>query len=857
MKKNKTNDSHILLANIKRQPLKEHSLAVAFYGHLLLKSLKFKPSVEKEMNRCLMLSALLHDIGKISKSFQNYITKTKEKDLEDMPTDAEALRKSFSGPFHNEISWAYIADFITIEIPLIRKIISHSVYWHHPANWNDKNNKMYFENSEKIFNNIEGNLKENIDQLLKNMYNFTSNLLGSFYNYYGDNFNFLKLKNPDKNQIQGIQYPYFFEHNIDTVEDNAKKQLCLNLLLEADRAVSSWTPNKLKDFLYKIKESDKKISSWDFFESKNFLEQWSKASKIDNREAFSVSENINEDQRSQEQYNLAKKMLNKKLSVCGVDPAGGKTSIALYWWNGSNNNYPLMISLPRQHQVTGLFQSLQQDSKRVFGSANIKVEGVFNGRRQISNWDPLENGDLMTSDINIMVFDRFLSPYYKRSQSSEFIKMLSSHLVLDEFHEFKNIPKMIPSLKEVLTIRSWLDSGVKTLMLSGTPEPALLKLLNVEKHDIFKREELSPRKNHKFKILEDKKMKEEQIFFRDCLYSFLRVESCQKFFASLYKKYQDKIQLIHSYFTSKDKKSKLEGILREHSSPDLFLSEKAVVTAKMLQSSYNLSFRKAILEISQPDTDCQTAGRINRFGNKTQAEMHFFYNEETENFFNENRAGFKKIHQAWKEHLLNFIKKNKEHDVSIRELMKSYDCFWSNNDNIKKAECIFKKQQENAIKDLNKYIPKRFIAKKSKKSFSALNNLFRGESRFLSACVVDDKGQSIDQLTDENLLNEGRTWLIKQIIDTMKFCLKTKDSCKKANTIKEENVFEYNKHIIKHAHKSLGYKMERPLLLSHYDSEVDKCLAKWFYDQDKNTTEHRVYNKIYGLVKKSLLKDDE
>ena len=428
--------------------------------------------------------------------------------------------------------------------------------------------------------------------------------------------------------------------------------------------------------------------------------------------------------------------------------------------------------------------------------------------------------------------------------------MLRSHLVLDEFHEFKDIPKMIPSLKEILTIRSWLnDSGVKTLMLSGTPEPSLRKLLCIDDNCTFKRYKLSPRNHHKFKIfIKEKKVEEVKEFFPDCLYSFLKIDSCQEVFSKFFKDYNEKIKLIHTYFTNSDKKKILEDILKEHGLRDLKISQRSVITSKMLQSSYNLSFKKALVELSQPHTDCQTAGRVNRFENKSDAKICFIYNEETENFFDSNKAGFKEIHKRWKEHLLSFIKNQDDKIVSIRKLMEIYDTFW-NEENIQMSLKFLKDQQEKAIEELNAYIPKRFSIGKNKKSSSQVfNSLFRGESRLLSACVVDDKSKAIGQLYDKDLLNESRDWLIKQIGDAMKICLKTKSTCEKTNKVNGEEIFKYSKYI-----KVFGFKVKRPLLSSHFNSEIDGCLEKNLLDGDTQKTQHRVYHKRFGLVKKEIL----
>ena len=829
----KSNNENIFWANTFDQTLKEHSIAVALYGHLLLKSLKFKLTIEKEINKYLIYSALLHDIGKVSTSFQKYIKSknTKNNNLADTPMDTEALRpKNFKGPFHNEISWAYIANFIEFENRDTRDIVRHSVYWHHPANYSDKKDNLYFENSKILFEKVGENLKEDVSPLLNNIYAFVKDLFHSFISDYYKN-DFIcqnNLKQPNENNIDTIQCPVFFSHKIDNVACNAKKQLCLNLLLESDRTVSSWEPEKLK----------------------NFLKQW-KTWKISSckKEKFSISEDLENNIKSKEQYNLAQKMADKKLSVCGVDPAGGKTSVSLYWWHECNNEHPLMIALPRQNQVTGLFESLKEDCKRVYGNKKINIEAVFNGQRQDDNWNPKNADDLLISDINILVFDRFLSPYYKRSQSSEFLKMLQSHMILDEFHEFKDIPKMIPSLKEILTIREWLNSGVKTLMLSGTPEPSLLKLLCVEKNRVFERTKISPRDNHKFKMsIEKKNLEKVKQFFPDCLYSFLRVESCQDIFSQFLKKPEDKIKMIHSYFTVSDKKELLTEILKEHGKKqNTAENDKSVITSKMLQSSYNLSFNKAVVELSQPYMDCQTAGRINRFENKPNAEIHFIYNEDSEKFFSERwGAGFEEIHKSWKEYILSFIERQKGQAISIRKLMKSYDNFW-NEDNIRKSLEILKKNQNKAIEKLNKYIPKRFVAGKKTK-FSALNSLFRGESQYLSACIVDDNGKPTGQLYEESLLSESRIWFINKIKESIQVCLNSKIKCEKANKINSEEVFDYNKYI-----KSFGFKMERPLLCSHINEQIDQCLSNNLDDKDKQTTNHRVYHKKFGLVKKKLL----
>ena len=177
--KQKTSED-ILLANTQKQPLKEHSIAVALHGHLLVKSLKFKTNIERKINKYVICSSLLHDIGKVSNNFQRYIkTKSAHNEIKDMPMDAESSRpKTFIGPFHNEISWSYIANPNSIKFDNIKtkEIVRHSVYWHHPANWNDKEDKLRFENARVIFD-------EEGKATFQKIYEFTCDLFSSFSNY--------------------------------------------------------------------------------------------------------------------------------------------------------------------------------------------------------------------------------------------------------------------------------------------------------------------------------------------------------------------------------------------------------------------------------------------------------------------------------------------------------------------------------------------------------------------------------------------------------------------------------------------------------------------------------------------------
>ncbi|CAO1296095.1 unnamed protein product, partial [Diamesa hyperborea] len=363
------------------------------------------------------------------------------------------------------------------------------------------------------------------------------------------------------------------------------------------------------------------------------------------------------DIRSKEQIDLSKKIAEHKMTICSVDPGAGKTSIALYWHllNYQKNPCKLIFALPKQVQVTGVFETISRDLERIcLNNSDISIEGVFSGKRQyVSNVS--DGSNLLSSDINIMVFDRLLSPCYERKQFGEFISALRSNLVLDEFHEFCWLYSMIEPLKEIIKIRKWINNGAKTLFLSGTPDPSLIRILfgddsSDNKIMIFPRDSLSPMNTNKsYLVLKDTFPDN---IPQDSLVSFNTVANSQEYMLN---KDLSNILHVHSKFTESDKKEKIYEILSEHSEN---CSDKITVTAKILQSSFNLNYKNGFLVCSHPNTDAQTWGRINRFDNKYNGYIIMILESEF-SIFDDNKLGHKSINKRWEEFLKSNISTEK------------------------------------------------------------------------------------------------------------------------------------------------------------------------------------------------------
>jgi len=104
-----------LLAKSNGLELSIHSKIVSETAGLLLTKISDVEIINR-FNPTIKTSALLHDIGKLTSNFQNFLNgKIKKPNLK--------FR-------HNEIGWAFLSKYLSQEY-CDRSIILNTVYWHH------------------------------------------------------------------------------------------------------------------------------------------------------------------------------------------------------------------------------------------------------------------------------------------------------------------------------------------------------------------------------------------------------------------------------------------------------------------------------------------------------------------------------------------------------------------------------------------------------------------------------------------------------------------------------------------------------------------------------------------------------
>lgn len=808
----------------KTQTLVQHTVEVCEESLTVLKELGVQKIYDQEFNITLMVvwSCLLHDIGKLEEGCQEYLTKIKGKKSLNV-ADAEAMRlKSFRGPFHNEISWCLKRKHFSLFGENEDEIVEYALLWHHPANWeSDKKSlsEIRFQSSQSIIDAIG---QETFESVAENAIEFVRVVireLGQKNKVFREIFNNYGF---ERSFYSGDHQPFYrgnvTPENLPRVTKlNALKRLVLAALIESDRRVSNRTAGQSK-----VEPAG---------EFKNIV--LTKPDIIDTR--------------SLKQDDTAEIISKQQVTVLSSDPATGKTRTFLRFFAKGSRSKKNYVALPRRTQVNMLYHSVLSDIAEVYQNGEIlSVEAFHSGGRQISH--NAEGLSELNSDINILTFDRFLSPSFDSSKIEDYFSILCSRVVVDEFHEFVNNPSMIQPLKELMYCKLMLDNSGSILLMSGTEEPALCRFLGIEKY-ILERdclEEVHQEKSE-FRIQEESKFPSflSKQLSDDTLISTNTIEEAQTAFIK--DKSGNKV-IIHGLFVEDTKSSLISGLAKKYGKYIHKSSEPVgnIYSARMLESSFDISMKNALITAGLPSGNCQILGRKNRFGGKAGGVVVFYIPDEEriKMLFSKNRMGHLKIALRWREYLLEQLAKPKKwtHRESMNNL---YINFWKCEDNISVELNYITESVITSINEvLSKFYPKRTYEKGRKKPSEKnryCNNLFRGASYLLSACKVDSTFKKSGQLRGKELLFVSKKWEILAYSSWT-------EHIKATRTVNLEDTFKFNKY-----KKRFGFSEDTPFLCSHYSEEVENNILRNFSERCDTENLYRYYHTVLGLISKNIL----
>jgi len=628
----------MLLAKSNGETFQEHTKKVISHIDTVIESFGLKADIKAHVKTVTHLSALLHDIGKLTQ-------------------DNQEILKNDSGECrHSHLSYELI-ELLASDRALkrnanfqqIKNTIQYAVLYHHEVTKEEieqiKNRQLKPEVPIEIENEL-------IEQILD------IDLSSIIFNDNEDSVNFM---------CQSVKE--------DSVNIFAIRSYVLTALIACDRLASSG-----EDLYSQISREYKTTYT------------------IDN-------------ERTQEQNKLVNS-LTKNVNVIDADPGAGKTSIALQYV--ANKQQQAFIVLPKRIFIDGLFESIQADMER------LQMQGTV---------QKLHSGEVVSSsdssrfddDINIISFDKLLSNNYNRKEFDVLLKIHSSVVIIDEFHEFCNINRMLFPFQVFVRMRQFKNDS-KLVLLSGTSNQALLSLLG--KVSYFDRNHLTAHNNNKFTLEFSDALRTDTTNY---LVFSNRVADTQE---------QQGVDIIlHSSFASDDRlreQNKLfNSLSRTNRNDNVRVSGSHLCTA-----SLNYSVKHMDIETTVPDSFCQLLGRRDRFGEYTDSVVRV---REDISMVEGKRFMFcnVKLLKNFYAHLKTFENKQLTH----REFMVNcYDKFYSDKKNLTLYKEYLVKQLNDGVEEMKTYFPqKRGGDSKSTSAGMATMLNFRGDSyTALAYCPVED-----------------------------------------------------------------------------------------------------------------------
>jgi len=185
------------------------------------------PEIYNRYEKILTHISLLHDIGKITKSFQSILKNKNNKDIK------------YS---HNEIGWAFLSKYYTGKY---KEILLYSVFWHHGIY-----NKLNNITDDIVINSIS-------DDDINNMIEYFKNSIGEEYFIDGDIYNY-----------DTVNAPLYHQHLNNSI---SHWKIIYGCIVSGDRIASS--NNQNLDFYFNLTKIYNPILNWEYKNTNRSKEQ--------------------------------------------------------------------------------------------------------------------------------------------------------------------------------------------------------------------------------------------------------------------------------------------------------------------------------------------------------------------------------------------------------------------------------------------------------------------------------------------------------------------------------------------------------------------------------------------------------
>jgi CRISPR-associated endonuclease/helicase Cas3 len=609
-----------LIANASKQLLAEHCALVGLLAEKIINETYVDATRWGETAR---VAGFLHDIGKLDPTFQGFLRKgecTGEEDSPDGVHIAEprnATRFSFNEyPRHNEVSWALLSLYVDrrrIDKELLRGV-EYAVFWHHakPLRLVDD----AFSTQRQILAPFKDKdwspllASEQLMQLIVQIYEAAGECLTA--EWLGDSPIEADMSTPT---FKGE----YAELTVSLLDESVKREAYLSAVrsavVSADRIVSGLSASELSGWL-------------EVFRSSGELPAYSRADKgmdIQKAQIFAkldeFASNPQGAQRNEEQSQAACALNRLPVSVL-QGPAGcGKTKIMLEFLT-KQTAARTYIFVPRTAIGAGLFEELvteygvRSNIELLLGSSKLITDE--NGRV-----GPTAPSQELTGQIIVTTIDQLCSIALGHRRIDLLTEVMSSTVVVDEFHEIFDVAGISLMFFELLYLKSRAKEG-KTLLISATPNPFFLKTLSAltsssrrpdlincvvpvksfnDKPFSLKFESFANDEEHRHPF-------EDITTIGEIAVANTAKRAQRSALAALYKELP--VICAHSKYTPRDKKSVFEQVMRAFSR-NSGSNEYLLFSGPIVQASLNISCRVLHTEACPSENWLQRLGRVNRF----------------------------------------------------------------------------------------------------------------------------------------------------------------------------------------------------------------------------------------------------
>ncbi len=677
-----------MLANLKSQNLVDHLKAVSYVAQEMSRICGYS----KRLQRLAYTAGLLHDVGKATKSFQNYLSTGQ--------TDEEAI-----SPMHHEISWAFLIK--TYGISDDNYLMFNAVYWHHarPLNWNYEYLKFRDEVIEKIKDSDFKRISMHIQSLELPDWN--------------------DGKVMDKDESVPALFSSDSTYNKNTNAEMLAVRMCL---ISADRLVSEMSADEVAAIAQGAVPPSPRLQN----AQRPFFE------RIPCPAEYQLS-------RFNLQSSCAKEALKTRTTIVKAPAGYGKTLIGiLYTLLQGKQSYWVC---PRNIVAEAVYENIIREISAL--NINCSIELYLSGERKKANTAEGCMPDF-SSDIVVTNIDNLLGPMVNNRTAKRLFDILSGVVILDEFHEFASDSPLFAAFVTYMRARHRLSSTACTLLLSATP----LNMHKLWDTDHLTT--LLPDKEHHYPAAHEgsyhtdfiKEFPEQVKPASLCVFN--SVSRAQNQFVNCQMEY-----LVHSRFTDADRQKIMVNIYSAFGKAGTgVLKGESVSSAPVIQAAMDISLVNLYDSVCSPETTLQRIGRCNRWGTyDDRLPAIFLYVPDLKSLANERGAidtiYNRKLRDLWVQYLQKKI--TGAQPLTLKAWYEIYNSFYAEHG--RDVWGFLREQYKSGLDNLIDYYPVKLMEDLTEKTRSGRSLRSPSGSYYFTVKI---NGTKNEWLKPDDVMDEGK-----------------------------------------------------------------------------------------------------